>query len=68
MAKPGDCVIIGKSSDKFGVCKIMESGERDCRSDVASFSIASDIAHAWRDEGCHVWVCEESTPDELKPY
>jgi hypothetical protein len=67
--RSGDCiVIVGKPNRQFGVCKIDESNERNCRSDVATFSIASDVAHAWRDEGCQVWICDAATPDVLKPY
>lgn len=64
MAKPGDCVVIGKSSGAFDVCKILESGDRECRSNFTTFELARQFAYDWVDPvAAHVW----HQPDEMKP-
>jgi hypothetical protein len=68
MANVGDRIIVGKTNGKFDIFKINEAGERErVRKDIEPLHQAWEIARGSL-AGTQIWICDEATPDVLRPY
>ena len=68
-ARVGDRVILYRSDGKFDLFKIDESGDRvQVRESLAPLQQAYEIARGSLASGGQVWICDEETPDVIKPY
>jgi len=68
MTKIGDRIIVGKANGNFDIVKINESGVREqVRTDITPIHQAWEIARGSL-TGNTIWVCDEATPDVLRPY